>query len=259
MLPDRTRDRRQVIDAIAFTYRPGTPWTDLPEYFGSRKCAHNRLWKWAADSPREKLLTSLLAQADTDGNLGWIVAVDSPRSPGLISTPPGPVKRGPTRRALPPCPRTLPRRADRLAHLAADSRSRPLSFVLTPGQAWRHPPSPTWLAHGFRPVGRPGTTPEAVLADKAYLSRAIRTHLRRREVRAVIPRPSDQIARRKKRGRSSGRPAAFDARWAHMPFAPRIRGDVVRRRACRCPDCRAPATRTELCGRFRRFTQEGRT
>ncbi|UWW94337.1 transposase [Streptomyces murinus] len=113
LLPDRTRDRRQVIDAIAFTYRPGTPWTDLPEYFGSRKCAHNRLWKWAADGTREKLLTSLLAQADTDGNLGWIVAVDSPRSPGLISTPPGPVKRGPTRRALPPCPRTLPRRADR--------------------------------------------------------------------------------------------------------------------------------------------------
>ncbi|MFH9941382.1 transposase [Streptomyces murinus] len=144
------------------------------------------------------------------------------------------------------------------ARLAADSRSRPLSFVLTPGQAWRHPPSPTWLAHGFRPVGRPGTTPEAVLADKAYSSRAIRTHLRRREVRAVIPRPSDQIARRKKRGRSSGRPAAFDARWAHMPYAPRIRGDVVRRRACRCPDCRAPATKTELCGRFRRFTQEGR-
>ncbi|WP_233534442.1 transposase [Streptomyces murinus] len=30
LLPDRTRDRRQVIDAIAFTYRPGTPWTDCP-------------------------------------------------------------------------------------------------------------------------------------------------------------------------------------------------------------------------------------
>jgi transposase len=49
-----------------------------------------------------------------------------------------------------------------------------------------------------------------VLADKAYSSRAIRTHLRRRGIRTVIPQPSDQIANRKKRGRSGGRPPAFD-------------------------------------------------
>ncbi|MBW5484935.1 transposase [Streptomyces bambusae] len=42
LLPDRTpkrgglrRDHRQVIDAIAFKYRTGTPWMDLPEHFGS--------------------------------------------------------------------------------------------------------------------------------------------------------------------------------------------------------------------------------
>jgi len=61
-----------------------------------------------------------------------------------------------------------------------------------------------------RPVGRPRTTPEAVLADKAYSSRAIRTHLRRRGIRAVIPQPVDQIAKRRRRGRSGGRPPAFD-------------------------------------------------
>ncbi|WP_420169614.1 transposase [Streptomyces violaceoruber] len=40
LLPDRTprrggrgRDHRQVIDAIAFKYRTGTPWMDLPEHF----------------------------------------------------------------------------------------------------------------------------------------------------------------------------------------------------------------------------------
>ncbi len=53
-------------------------------------------------------------------------------------------------------------------------------------------------------------TPQVVLADKAYSSRAIRTHLRRRGIRAVIPQPADQIARRKHRGRSGGRPPAFD-------------------------------------------------
>ncbi|NEC31892.1 transposase [Streptomyces rubrogriseus] len=84
MLPDRTpkrggrwRDHRQVIDAIAFKYRTGTPWMDLPEHFGSWKGAHNRLRRWAADGTWEKMFTALLAQADAEGDLDWVVAVDS--------------------------------------------------------------------------------------------------------------------------------------------------------------------------------------
>lgn len=84
MLPDRApkrggrwRDHRQVIEAIAFKYRTGTPWMGLPEHFGSWKGAHNRLRKWAADGTWEKVFTALLAQADTEGDLDWIVAVDS--------------------------------------------------------------------------------------------------------------------------------------------------------------------------------------
>jgi transposase len=84
LLPYRTpkrggwwRDHREVIDATAFKYRTGTPWMDLPEHSGSWKGAHNRLWKWAADGTWEKVLTALLAQADAEGDLDWIVAVDS--------------------------------------------------------------------------------------------------------------------------------------------------------------------------------------
>jgi transposase len=63
----RWRDHRQVIDAIAFKYRTGTPWMDLPEHFGSWKGAHNRLRRWAADGTWEKVFTALLAQADSEG------------------------------------------------------------------------------------------------------------------------------------------------------------------------------------------------
>ena len=59
--------------------------------------------------------------------------------------------------------------------------------------------------------GRPRTRPDAVLGDKAYPSRAIRTELRSRGIRAVIPQPSDQIAHRKKRGSAGGRPPSFNA------------------------------------------------
>ncbi|MEU2391462.1 transposase [Streptomyces sp. NPDC007369] len=50
LLPDRTpkrggrwRDHRQVIEGIAFKYRIGTLWMDLPEHFGPWRGAHNRL------------------------------------------------------------------------------------------------------------------------------------------------------------------------------------------------------------------------
>ncbi len=56
-----------MIDAIAFKYRTGTPWMDLPEHFGSWKGARNRLRMWAADGTWER----------AEGDLEWVVAVDS--------------------------------------------------------------------------------------------------------------------------------------------------------------------------------------
>jgi transposase len=97
-------------------------------------------------------------------------------------------------------------------HLSADRRCRPLSFVLTAGQA---ADSPRFTAVLERikvrcPVGRPRTRPSAVAADKAYSSRANRAYLRRRRIRAVIPEKTDQVANRKKKGARGGRPPAHD-------------------------------------------------
>ncbi len=61
-----------------------------------------------------------------------------------------------------------------------------------------------------RPLGRPRTRPALVLGDKACSSRAIRDHLRRRGIRAVIPQRADQQANRRPRGQTGGRPPAFD-------------------------------------------------
>ena len=62
-----------------------------------------------------------------------------------------------------------------------------------------------------RPVSRPRTRPDAVLGDKAYSSQAIRTHLRARGIKTVIPEPTDQQGHRKRRGSRGGRPAGLDA------------------------------------------------
>lgn len=61
------------------------------------------------------------------------------------------------------------------------------------------------------PVGRPRTRPGAVAADKAYSSRANRSYLRKRQIKAVIPEKKDQAANRKKKGSRGGRPVTCDA------------------------------------------------
>jgi transposase len=98
-------------------------------------------------------------------------------------------------------------------HLAADRRCRPISRVTSAGQ--RHD------SLGLRPVlagirirrrgpGRPRTRPGRVLGDKAYSSRAIRSYLRQRRIKATIPEPVDQRNNRSRRGSKGGRAPAFD-------------------------------------------------
>ncbi|WP_435881313.1 hypothetical protein [Streptosporangium subroseum] len=59
-------------------------------------------------------------------------------------------------------------------------------------------------------AGRPRTRPGALLGDKGDSSKKIRTYLRRRGIKAVIPERKDQLANRKRKGSRGGRPHAFD-------------------------------------------------
>jgi transposase len=97
-------------------------------------------------------------------------------------------------------------------HLATEQGQRPLSLLITAGQAGDSPQ--------FQPVleairvprlgpGRPRCRPDRVLADKAYSSRSNRAYLRRRGIAATIPEPADQIRHRQRRGSAGGRPPVF--------------------------------------------------
>jgi len=66
-----------VIDAVAWKYRTGSPWKDLPEQYGSCKGVHNRLRAWAMDGTWRKVSIALVVRADAEGDLAWIVSVDS--------------------------------------------------------------------------------------------------------------------------------------------------------------------------------------
>ncbi|MGW5330622.1 IS5 family transposase [Streptomyces sp. NPDC004014] len=218
LLPDRDagegwpwRDHREVIDAIASKLRTGTQWVHMPERYGNWRGVYNRLRMWAVDGTWERVFTALMAQADADKELDWVVSVDS----AIVRAhqhAAGPVKRAP---AAEPHDHAIGRSRGGLTtkvHLAADGRCRPLAFVLTGGQAGDAPTFMNVMA-GLRVPrrrGRPGTRPDVVVADKAYSSRAIRTHLSKRGIRAVLPVPADPGGQRLRRGSRGGRPPAFD-------------------------------------------------
>ncbi|MFJ3022640.1 IS5 family transposase [Streptomyces tendae] len=248
LLPDRTpkrggrwRDHREVIDAIAFKFQTGTQWVHLPEKYGNWRGVYNRLRMWAVDGTWERVFTALVAQADADQDLNWAVSVDPTivrahqHAAGARKKGPGPGRR--TRRHA--IDRSRGGLTTRI-HLAAGARCRPLAFVLTPGQAGDAPAFTEVISRLRvpRPRGRPRTRPDLVLADEAYSSHAIREHLRKRGIRAVIPVPADQRSHRLPRGNRGGRPPAFD----HETYKQR---NTVERCINRLKQWRGIATRYE--------------
>ena len=73
----RWRDHRQVVEAISWKYRTGSPWRELPERFGPWQTAYERLTRWSADGTWAKLLARAQTDADAAGELDWLVSVDS--------------------------------------------------------------------------------------------------------------------------------------------------------------------------------------
>ena len=98
-------------------------------------------------------------------------------------------------------------------HQLVDGAGLPLVVLVTPGQAGDSPMFEPLMAQLriTRSTGRPRSRPDALLGDKAYSSRAIRAHLRNRQITAVIPEPDDQKRHLQHRGRGGGRPPGFDA------------------------------------------------
>jgi len=100
-------------------------------------------------------------------------------------------------------------------HMTVDRRGRPLSVLLTAGQAHDNPlliPVLEAISVPARGGGpRPRSRPDCLIADKAYSHPSTRKALRDKGIRVVIPERSDQLGRRRAKGSRGGRPPRFDA------------------------------------------------
>ncbi|MDG4820523.1 IS5 family transposase [Asanoa sp. WMMD1127] len=239
----RWRDHRQVINGILWKLRTGAPWRDLPERYGPWKTCHERLRRWTTDGTWELILAR--AQVYDDGQpVEWIISVDSSVVRAHQHAA-GARKKGdlPGGVAIPAADgEALGRSRGGLStkiHLAVDGRGRPLSVLLTAGQAGDNPllfPLLDAIAVHTSGRGRARKKPRMLIADKAYAHDPTRSGLRRRGIPHTIPERSDQVARRAAKGSRGGRPPTFD------PHVYRQR-NVVERCFNRLKQWRALATR----------------
>lgn len=84
LLPDRTpkqggqwRDHREVVEAIIWRFRTGSPWRDLPADFPAWQTVWWRFDHWSKDGTWDRVLTALQGQSHAAGELEWVVSVDS--------------------------------------------------------------------------------------------------------------------------------------------------------------------------------------
>ena len=214
--------RRQLIDGIRWRVRAGTPWRDVPPVYGSWQAVYGLFRRWQLAGMWAAILARLQARADAAGLITWDVSVDSTiarahqhaagaRKKGdAQAEPPGGV--GESEPADHGLGRSRGGWTTKL-HLAVEQGQKLLSLVVTAGQRGDSPQFQVVLGR-IRVArvgrGRPRTTPERVLADKAYGSRANRAYLRRRGIRCTIPLKADQVRHRQAKGSAGGRPPAFD-------------------------------------------------
>ncbi|WP_280328851.1 IS5 family transposase [Nocardia wallacei] len=216
-----TWTRRQIIDGIRWRTRVGAPWRDVPVEYGSWPAVYGLFRRWQRAGVWVLILKLLQAFADAAGQIVWQVSVDSTiarahqhaagarRDGDRQAEPPGGIASEPTDHGL---GRSRGGWTTKL-HLACERGCRLLSVLITPGQAGDNPQMVAVLDAIAVPKpggGRPRIRPDRVLADKAYSSRSNREWLRHRGIAVTIPVPADQAAHRRNRGRTGGRPPAFD-------------------------------------------------
>jgi putative transposase len=71
------RDHRQVLEAIAWRFRTGCPWRDVPAEFGPWQTLWKRHRRWSTDGTYQRVFERVLELQDEAGKLDWLLSVDS--------------------------------------------------------------------------------------------------------------------------------------------------------------------------------------
>lgn len=78
LLPKRTTRRgrpgwsdRQMVNAMLYRAKTGTPWRDLPERYGNWKTVYSRWLRWRDAGVWQKIWEAVQAEGDEQGKVEW--------------------------------------------------------------------------------------------------------------------------------------------------------------------------------------------
>ncbi|TCA86859.1 IS5 family transposase [Rhizobium leguminosarum bv. viciae] len=160
-------DNRLFINGCLWVLRSGAHWRDLPERYGKWKTVHKRFSRWCHAGVWERVFEALTA----DRNNQYLM-IDSTIVRAHQQSASG--KGGPKDQALGRSRGGLTTKI----HMLVDALGRPLRFIVTAGQVGDITQAPALLK---------GQSGDAVLADKAYDSNALRETITSMGAEAVIP------------------------------------------------------------------------
>nr|MCU0476718.1 IS5 family transposase [Anaerolineae bacterium] len=78
LLPQRTTRHghpalsdREMVNAMLYRAKTGTPWRDLPERYGNWKTVYSRWLRWRDAGVWQRIWEALQAQANDQGRVAW--------------------------------------------------------------------------------------------------------------------------------------------------------------------------------------------
>lgn len=71
------RDHRQVLEGIAYRYRVGCAWRDVPKTYGPWQTLWKRHARFSRDGTWDRIHAQLLAEADAAQLIDWQLSIDS--------------------------------------------------------------------------------------------------------------------------------------------------------------------------------------
>lgn len=188
------KHHRTIINGILFVLKTGIPWRDLPEEYGKYKTVYNRFRLWVKTGLWLKIVQKLIARLLKEGEIDfelWCIdgtVIRAHRSAAGALKGDLNSEQSAEKQAL---GRSRGGYSTKL-HFLTDGQGIPLAVTATPGQKNEAPEFENvieaCLINMFRKVNRP----EALAADKAYSSQAIRDSIAKRKIEDVIPTRSNE-------------------------------------------------------------------
>lgn len=70
-------DHRLAVEGMAWKYRTGAPWRDVPERFGNWNTIYKNFNRWSEQGVWARVLEKMQALPQQSGDLDWVASIDS--------------------------------------------------------------------------------------------------------------------------------------------------------------------------------------